>query len=281
MSIIAQTTLPSGEKVVLEHDPYEAAAVQLVVDGTPQSHVCTADPTQLFFSYMRRIGHVIDAVRPAGQAITALHLGGGAFTLPRYVAATRRGSQQKIIEYSGELVDFVRQHLPLPAREPIRVRRGDARAVTAKLPAGLHGAVDIAVVDCFSGSRTPAHLTSAEFYELFPPLLAPGGVLAVNCTDGAGGSFVRGQLATLLKLFPQVAAIGEPQVLKGRRFGNIILLASDSASAWEWLPRAVNAGPHPARLLVDAELREFVGNTKPVTDATAQQSPLPPAGIFG
>lgn len=281
MTIIAQTTLTSGEKAVLETDPYAPHTVQLVIDGTPQSHVNPADPTELFFAYMQRIGHVIDAVRPATEPITALHLGGGAFTLPRYIAATRRGSRQQVIEYSGELVDFVRAHLPLPKREQIRVRRGDARAVAQKLPAGLQGAVDILVADCFSGSQTPAHLTSLEFYQILAPLLAPGGVLAVNCADGAGGKFVRSQLATLQKVFQQVAAIGEPQVLKGRRFGNIILLASDGTANWEWLPRAVNAGPHPAKLLADNELQNFIAGAKAVTDATAKASPKPPAGLFG
>ena len=59
---------------------------------TGSAHVDTADPTHLFFEYLRRIGHVADAFAPAGAPVRALHLGGGALTLPRYLAATRPGS---------------------------------------------------------------------------------------------------------------------------------------------------------------------------------------------
>ncbi|MDO4241146.1 MAG: fused MFS/spermidine synthase [Microbacteriaceae bacterium] len=280
MTEIASTTLACGSTATLAHDPYVPGAVQLLLNGTPQSHVLPGDPSQLFYAYMRRIGHIIDGVAPARQPITAIHLGGGAFTLPRYIAATRPGSSQQIIELHSELVELVRSHLPLPARQPIRVRHGDARAVASKLPAGLHGAAHIMVVDVFAGARTPAHITSREFYETLQPFLHSDGVLCVNAADGAGQKFVRGQLATLQSVFKHVAAVGEPQILKGRRFGNVILLASNTEQDWDWLPRALNAGPHPARLLLGAELREFIAGAKPVTDATAIQSPEPPAGLF-
>ncbi len=87
----------------------------LYVDGTPQSHVELERPDWLGFEYVRRIGHAIDLVRPEGAPITAVHLGGGALTLPRYVAATRPGSRQQVVELESDLVDLVREHLPLPA----------------------------------------------------------------------------------------------------------------------------------------------------------------------
>ena len=61
----------------------------LVVDGTPQSHVDLEDPTHLEFEYVRRMGHVLDLAAGEGRPVDAVHLGGGALTLPRYVAATR------------------------------------------------------------------------------------------------------------------------------------------------------------------------------------------------
>lgn len=285
-------TLSSGHSAHVEEDRWVPGAVQLVVDGTPQSHVNLRDPSDLFFEYMRRIGHVIDLFRPEGAPISALHLGGGAFSLPRYVEATRPGSRQQVIELESALVDLVREAAPLPKRASIRVRHGDARAVLAKLPAGMHGAMDLVVIDIFSGSQTPAHVSSREFYELVIPLLAPGGVVVVNAADGKGLPFVRGQLATLRELFAEVAAIGEPQVLKGRRFGNVVLLASaphegtvtsdpHPGSELDWLPRLLAGGPHPARLLEGRELRELIGTAKPITDENAFASPAPSPGIFG
>lgn len=274
-------TLSSGLSAEIETDRWVPGAVQLVVDGTPQSHVNLRDPSELFFEYVRRIGHVIDLFRPQGRPISALHLGGGAFTLPRYIEATRPGSRQQVIELEGALVDLVREAAPLPKRASIRVRRGDARDVVAKLPEGMRGAMDLIVVDIFAGARTPAHVSSVEFYELLRPLLTPDGVVVVNAADGAGLPVVRGQAATLDRLFTSAVAIAEPQVLKGRRFGNVVFVASDAdLEALEWLPRLLAGGPHPARMLVGCEFAEWVRGTAAVTDATAVDSPEPARELF-
>ncbi len=274
-------TLSSGLVAEVEADRWVPGAVQLVVDGTPQSHVNLADPSELFFEYIRRIGHVIDLFRTPGQPISALHLGGGAFTLPRYVEATRPGSRQQVIELEGDLVDLVRAAAPLPKRASIRVRRGDAREVLAKLPEGMRGAMDLVVVDIFAGAQTPAHVSSVEFYELIRPLLAPGGLVVVNAADGRGLPFVRGQAATLQHLFASVAAIAEPQVIKGRRFGNVVFVATDDdLEDLDWLPRLLAGGPHPARMLVGREFSELLRGGAPVTDATAVPSPAPARELF-
>lgn len=274
-------TLSSGLVAEFEEDRWVPGAIQLLVDGTPQSHVNLRDPGDLFFEYIRRIGHVIDLFRMPGAPISALHLGGGAFTLPRYIEATRPGSRQQVIELESALVGLVREAAPLPKRASIRVRHGDAREVLGRLPAGMHGAMDLVIVDVFAGSRTPAHVSSAEFYGLIRPLLAPGGVVVVNATDGAGQAFTRGQAATLASIFPEVAAIAEPQVLKGRRFGNVVLVASNEEPGIDWLPRLLAGGPHPARMLAGRELEEWLRGARPVTDATAAPSPEPPKELFG
>lgn len=281
MNLPEPVTLSSGLTAEIALDRWVPGSVVLEVDGTPQSHVNLRDPSELFFEYIRRIGHVIDLFRDPGAPISALHLGGGAFTLPRYIEATRPGSRQQVVELEGALVDMVREAAPLPARASIRVRRGDAREVLGKLPAGMLGAMDLVVVDIFAGARTPAHVSSVEFYSLIRPLLAPGGLVVVNTTDGRGQAFPRGQAATLGSLFDAVVAIGEPQTLKGRRFGNVVLVASDSEAEFDWLPRLLAGGPHPARMLVDRELDEWVRDAIPVTDDAAEASPEPPKELFG
>ncbi|MEB4614349.1 spermidine synthase, partial [Leucobacter sp. M11] len=270
----------SGLSAHVQPDRFVPGAFELIVDGTPQSHVLLDDPSELFYEYVRRIGHVIDLVAPAGAPITAVHLGGGALTLPRYVEATRPGSSQQVAELESELVALVREELPLPKRARIRVRHGDARAILEKLPAGLNGVTDAVIVDIFSGAQTPAHVTSREFYALVPRLLAPGGVLAVNAADGPGLPFVRSQLATLRTIFPFVGALAEAQVLKGRRFGNVILVAGAEDRVSEWMPRLLAGGPHPARMLIGAELTRFIADAPVVTDDTATPSPAPSSSLF-
>ena len=89
-------TFPVGQGTAqLIPDPDRASGWTLAVGNTPQSHVDLEDPTYLEFEYIRWIGHLIDLVAPEGSPLNVLHLGGGAWTLARYVAATRPGSRWK------------------------------------------------------------------------------------------------------------------------------------------------------------------------------------------
>jgi spermidine synthase len=272
--------LSGGQVATLEADRWNPARVELVVDGTPQSSVNLTDPTDLAFEYIERIGHVIDLIGEPKEPITAVHFGAGALTLPRYVAWTRPGSRQQVIELEPELVDFVRERLPLQRGASIRVRYGDAREVGAKLPAGLQGACDLVVVDVFAGATIPAHVTTVEFYRLAAALLNERGVLVVNVADGAGLPFARGQMATLSAVLPHVAVLAEAQTMKGRRFGNLVIVGTRDADLLDWLPRLVAAGPHPAQAVAGEELQRVIRGAAVVTDATAQPSPDPGRGIF-
>ncbi|MHB1235694.1 MAG: spermidine synthase [Microbacteriaceae bacterium] len=270
----------SGYLAVIEPDRFVPGAYQLVVDGTPQSHVNLDDPTQLFFEYVQRMGLVIDQLGLPGQPITAVHLGAGALTLPRYIEATRPGSRQQVIELEGELIDLVRSELPWPRQASIRLRYGDAREALGRLPGGLRGSVELLVVDVFSGARTPAQVTSIEFHRLATSFLAPDGVVLVNVADGPGLAFARGQAATLALAVEHVAALAETQVLKGRRFGNIVLVGSQQPLPLEWMPRLLAGGPHPSKLVDGADLSDWIAGQPIVTDSTAVPSPPPARNIF-
>lgn len=253
---------------------------ELLIDETPQSHVDLADPTHLHFEYIVRMGALIDQLGTPGAAITAVHLGAGGLTLPRYIAATRPGSRQQVIELEAPLVELVREHLPLPRGAAIRIRIGDAREGARRLPPALTGAVDLVIADVYSGAQTPAHLTSVEFYTELARLLGPAGVLLVNVADGPGLAFARRQVATICAVLPDVAILADAQILKGRRFGNLVLAASKAPLPAEALPRVLAAGPHPAKLAHGAEVAAFAKDAAIVTDATAVASPRPDAGLF-
>ena len=265
---------------MIEPDRFIPGSFTLVVDGTPQSSVNLEDPTALFFEYIQRMAHVIDELGTPGEAITAVHLGAGALTLPRYIEATRPGSRQQVIELERDLVDLVRTWLPWQREASIRIRYGDAREVVGRLPGGLRGSADLLVIDIFSGARTPAHVTSVEFYRSATQLLAASGVVLVNIADGPGLAFARGQVATLLAAVPHVAVLAEAQILKGRRYGNLVLVGSPSPLPLEWMPRLLAAGPHPAKLVTGHELANWLAGAPIVTDATAVPSPPPAKGIF-
>jgi spermidine synthase len=275
-----ELNLSGGARAVIEPDRWSPGSFTLIVDGTPQSHVDLDNPARLFFEYVQRIGHIIDQWGVAGQPMTALHLGGGGLTLARYIHATRPGSRQQVIELDEALISFVREHLPLARQSGIRVRYGDARAMLARLPGALHGAVDVIVVDVFSGARIPAHVTSVEFYREAAAFLAPDGIIAVNVADGPGLAFARGQAATMRHAGLDVLALAETSVLKGRRFGNVVLVGSATTLPPQWHPRLLTRGPHPGAVLGDCELTNWIAGASVVTDQSAVPSPVPAASVF-
>lgn len=250
----------------------------LYVNGTPQSHVDLDDPTELRFEYVRRLARVVDVARPPRQPLRALHLGGGGLTLARYVAATRPRSTQQAVEVDAALVDLVRRELPLDRNWRLKVRTGDARAVLARSPAARF---DLVVADVFAAARTPAHLTSVEFVQLASDALDGAGWYAVNIGDGGALAFTRAQVATVRAVFGHACLIGEAAVLRGRRFGNLVLVAAHVALPVTAIATLMTADPAPARVEHGAALERFTGNAKPVTDATAVPSPPPPADLFG
>ncbi|MCT7355036.1 fused MFS/spermidine synthase [Streptomyces sp. 15-116A] len=258
-------------------DRERARAWTLLIDGAPQSYVDLDDPAYLSFEYQRRLGHVVDLCAPAGKPLHAVHLGGGAFTLARYVAATRPRSTQQVVERDAKLVELVRRELPLEPRDRIRVRAADARDGLAKVPDGWAG---IVVADVFSGARTPAHLTSTEFLDDVRRALAPGGVYAANIADGPPLPHLRGQIATAAARFAELALIADPAVLRGKRFGNAVLVASDAPLPIAELTRRAASDPHPGRVQHGRELTDFTGGAVPVTDLAAVASPAPPPSVF-
>jgi len=270
-------TAVAGGTAELLADADRDGSWMLLVNDTPQSHVDLEDPTHLEFEYVRRIGHVVDLAAAPGTPLDVLHLGGGALTLPRYVAATRPGSRQRVVEIDQPLTDLVREHLPLPRGARIRVRADDARVGLAAMPTA---GTDVVICDVFAGARTPAHVTTVEFAAEAHRVLCPGGTYVVNVADGPPLRFARGQVATLRSVFRHVCLLAEPGTLRGRRFGNLVAVASDAELPIEDFLRRCARDPMPARVVYGDDLDKFAGTARPVSDAEAVSSPEPPEGVF-
>ncbi len=250
----------------------------LTVDGAPQSYVDLADPQYLEFEYTRRLAFAVDAAAPAGRPLDVLHLGGGGLSLPRYVASTRPGSRQEVVEADRALAGLVAEHLPLPPDADVTVRIADARQWLAGLPPA---SVDVLVADVFGGARVPAHLTSVEYLALAARVVRDGGLYLANLADGAPFDFLRPQIATVASVFDHVCLLAEPGVLRGRRFGNTVVVAGRRDLPLSVLARRAAGDVFPARVEHGPGLRALVRDASVVRDADAVPSPEPPSGAFG
>ncbi|BCW71802.1 fused MFS/spermidine synthase [Arthrobacter sp. NicSoilB8] len=247
----------TGQHAEIEPDPFTDGGYVLSIGGAEQSHVNLADPADIFYEYLRRIGHVVDLAAPWGEPVTALHLGAGALTLARYIQATRPGSVQYAVELERELLDFVLAQLPLPEGTQLHTVIGDARDALAALPAELR--FDVVILDIFSGPEAPEHIACAGFYQEAAARLTPRGVLIVNVGDEPGLTLVRSQVAALRQAMTGVAAVAETGMFTGRYPGNIILAGTQGPWPEAWTAALTARGPHPAKVLAGVELDVLAG----------------------
>ena len=270
-----------AEPVVLVPDSSRRAAFLLRVGRTDQSYVDLEDPLRLEFDYVQRIADVVEATFEPGVTLRVVHVGGAGLTLPRYLAATRPGSVQTVLEPDAELTDFVRARLPLPRASGIKVRGVDGRS---GLPDLRDGIADLVVLDAFAGAQVPPDLTTDAALAELHRVLGPHGVLALNVTDRGPLAYTRRVLAGLRGRFGAVGLCAEPSTLKGRRFGNVVLVATDrplGTAAWVTLADRAGRPPFPYRVLHGERLTQLVGGARPYTDEDAEPSPAPPADLLG
>lgn len=245
-------------------------------DGVPQSYVDLQDPTFLEFEYVRLMADVIDLLDEG--PLSCVHVGGGACTIPRYVAATRPGSRHIVIEPDGLLVDLVREQLDLRSVPRLKVIVAGGREGTARV---WDASADLVVLDAFSGATMPVELATVEYLGDIARVLRPPGTLLVNLADGKGLAFARRLVATVMATFRHVALLSEPGVLRGRRFGNLIVAASRAGLPVDLLTRRAAGGLTQARCVHGDALTKLVAGAAPIRDGEPVLAPVPPPAVFG
>jgi len=254
--------IDSGEaEIVVDRDDPEGRFVY--VNGVPSSYVHLGDPTILSFEYVRWIGDLLDVFAPAGERLRVAHLGGAGCTLARYVAATRPGSVQVVFEIDAALVELMRDAFDLRRRTGVRLRAADAREGLATLAPGSQ---DVVIRDAFASDQVPSHLSTAEFAAEVAGVLAPRGVYVANVADRGEQRQARSEAATLRTAFAQVVMVAEPGQLRGRRYGNVLLLASQAPLPPTGLDRRLASGPVRARIVPSERVAELVSGIRPQYD---------------
>ncbi|MQA88456.1 MAG: hypothetical protein GEV03_28540 [Streptosporangiales bacterium] len=228
----------------------------LYLDDLQHSYVDVADPTHLEFVYTERFADVITLMAPRSRPIQALHLGGGGFTIPRWLAATRPGSTSTVLELDPSIVRLARERLGLRTGPSLRVRVGDARTTIATQPADGY---DLVVGDAFGGRSVPWHLTTREFVGQVDRVLRPDGVYLLNIIDNPPLAFLAAEIATLRQVFPQVFVLATTDQLAGEDGGNFVVVAGSRA-------------PDPAALASAAAARDEAERPRP-------EAPEGPEGV--
>lgn len=222
--LVGTYEISTGTAEVLA-DEYHDNGYILMVNGVPSSHIVIGSPEVLEFEYMRWIAAAVETLLPVDPAsLRMTHLGGAGCSLPRYFASIWPKSRHTVVELDAKLGELVRTLFDVPRSPTVKIRAGEARAVTDSfVPASR----DVIIRDVFAGDTTPYLLTTVEFFRAAHDALAPEGLYVANCGDHHDLSIAKAELQGMSQVFEHISVIADPPMLKGRRYGNIILLGSD------------------------------------------------------
>jgi hypothetical protein len=247
----------------VEADPDRPGVRYLVLDDLRHSAVDLTDPTSLRFAYTRRFADAIEVAFPDRRPLRAVHIGGGGFTMPRWLAATHPGSTSMVFEVDRGVVELGRRQLGMDDVPGLDVRIGDARTLLAEVPTA---AVDVVVGDAFGARSLPWHLATAEFAAEVHRVLRHDGIFVLNVIDHDPWRLLASETATVADRFPHVALMAGPEQLAPGGGGNAVIVASDLPVDVAALAGRASARGEPDSVRGDADTRAFAGEAKVLTD---------------
>lgn len=211
----------------LEKVDGEADSYVLHVNGVPSSSITLSDPLRLDFEYLDWMSRIIDAQFAAGP-LRAVHIGAAGCALARYVHATRPGSRQTAVDIDPVLLEHSRSWFDLPRSPALALRAGDG---AVEIEMFREDSLDLVIRDAFDHDTVPEALTTREFSASCARALKGTGLYLANVPDPGDHARLRADVGLLREEFAHVAAASEPAIIKGRRRGNVVVMASQSPIA--------------------------------------------------
>lgn len=242
---------------------------------TSQSWVDPARPDFLAFEYVQHIAMVLDHTvldTAPLHRLRVVHIGGAGMSLPRWVAWRRPGTAQVVCEPDAALTEEVRRKIPLPPRSGIKVRDVDGRS---GLSAMADDWADVVIVDAFDGAQVPGELATEECLDELRRVVRGAGVVVFNVTDRAPFAWAKALAAGLVGRWRHLIVGMEPVVAKGKRFGNLLVVASDAAPDVAGIERESAKLTIGYRWITGREARSWPGGAEPMRDDASTPSPGP------
>ncbi|WP_248278884.1 fused MFS/spermidine synthase [Brevibacterium sp. 'Marine'] len=233
----------------------EADSYVLHVNGVPSSSITLSDPQRLDFEYLDWMRRIIDVELPH-RTLRAAHIGAAGCALARALNSARPGSKQTAIDIDAKLLDFARDWFDLPRSPALALRAGDGAVEIGKFRADT---LDVLVRDAFDHDSVPTTLQTFEFFTSCAEAVKDSGLYVANVPDPGDHRLLRAELRGLGEHFAHLAAATEPAILKGRRRGNVVVLASHSELDTAGLDRSLRTAASSATFLAGTDLRSRLG----------------------
>lgn len=221
-----------GLTMIFDSEDADGTPIRLLnVNGTFQSvsYIAPDLRFELCVHYHRMMAQVIQQVAPQGHVVV---MGGGGFSLPKYLATHMKGATVDAIEIDPKIVSLAREHFFLDealavASSELRIIEDDAWKVLQNADAG---SIDVLVNEVFAGRKSLGPLGTMAGAQVVKEKLASGGVYLadVRCPLEGRGADVLSQVADVFaQEFAHVAYV--PEWLDTPKTpGNNLLIATDA-----------------------------------------------------
>ncbi len=217
-----QIDTPSARYTIFERDN-----VRLLATGpyAAQSGMSLVYPNELVFWYTERLAQVVEQ---ATNKQRILVLGGGAFTLPQYLAYKYPESVIDVVEIDPELAQIARDHFRYHDPSNVRLIFDDARVYVNK----TQELYDIVLVDVYGDAHVPFTLLTSEYGQQIARITASHGVVAVNAIAGLENA-CRSQLEALDAPYRAQFANARYAIQRPHESrSNMILIYSHQSEQW-------------------------------------------------
>ncbi|MGE5606983.1 MAG: spermidine synthase, partial [Bacteroidota bacterium] len=217
-------------------------------DNSYQSAMDIDNPLEMVFDYTSYL-HLGVVVRPNPERVLFIGLGGGS-TPKKFLNDYPSLKQIDVVEIDPEVAKVAYDFFNLPNDPKLRVSVEDGRLLITKkareIAAGRTAPYDLVVIDAYSESTIPYHLSTLEFLEATRKVLSPEGVVVSNIIGALSGTKSRllySMTRTFMSVFPQayLFPVGYWDGSNDELERNVILVATMNQEFWNgkiWQDRA-------------------------------------------
>lgn len=208
-------------------------------DNSYQSAMDVNNPLEMVFDYTSYL-HLGVVARPQPERILFIGLGGGSAP-KKFLHDYPSIKQIDVVEIDPEVAEVAYRYFDLPKDTKLRVSVQDGRLVIAKKARDVASErispYDMVIIDAYSESTIPYHLTTVEFLEAVRKILAPNGVVVsniVSALDGPQSRLLYSMTRTFKTVFPNayLFPVGDWYGSSDDSVRNVIVVATLNQEYW-------------------------------------------------
>jgi MFS family permease len=213
------------------YDPVTGEKIDVKIvtlDHLVHNFAAPEDPNYLGYRYLKIFAKTISYHTGADTTPIILHLGGGAYSLPRYIEHNYPGSTNDVVEIDPVVTEVAYDELGLSRETSVTTYNQDARIFLSRHN-GIQGKYDLVIGDVYNDVSVPYHLTTLEYNKLVEATMKPDGMYLSNIIDNYYiGSFLPHYIHTVRQVFEHVYLFSSIDFDKSYHSNTFVVAATNS-----------------------------------------------------